>query len=140
MREVSSCNGVSLTTRNRLAKLLQRYQTKRLQPKSAQEPYHQLLCFSCSSLVTNSPHPQHPLLSLAEDGIQGERLCHFGELLSFPASLLWCCSCMCAQSCPTLCHSMNRIPPGSSVHGICQARTVEWVAMPSSRGSSRPRY
>ena len=29
--------------------------------------------------------------------------------------------------------------PGSSVHGILQARTLEWVAMPSSRGSSRPR-
>ena len=32
-----------------------------------------------------------------------------------------------------------RGPPGSSVHGILQARILEWVAMPSSRGSSRPR-
>ena len=30
-------------------------------------------------------------------------------------------------------------PPGSSVHGILQARTLEWVSVPSSRGSSRPR-
>ena len=30
-------------------------------------------------------------------------------------------------------------PPGSSVHGILQARILEWAAMPSSRGSSRPR-
>jgi len=30
-------------------------------------------------------------------------------------------------------------PPGSSVHGILQARILEWVAMPSSRGSSHPR-
>ena len=30
-------------------------------------------------------------------------------------------------------------PPGSSVHGILQARILEWVAMPSSRGSSQPR-
>ena len=29
--------------------------------------------------------------------------------------------------------------PGSSVHGMLQARILEWVAMPSSRGSSRPR-
>ena len=29
--------------------------------------------------------------------------------------------------------------PGSSVHGIVQARILEWVSMPSSRGSSRPR-
>ena len=43
------------------------------------------------------------------------------------------------ESCPTLCDCMNCSPPGSSVHGILQARTVEWVAMPSSRGSSPPR-
>ena len=36
----------------------------------------------------------------------------------------------------TLCDSMDCTPPGSSVHGILQARTLEWVAMPSSRGSS----
>ena len=41
-----------------------------------------------------------------------------------------------AQSCLTLCNSMDCNPPGSSVHGILQARTLEWVAMPSSRGSS----
>ena len=34
---------------------------------------------------------------------------------------------------------MDCSPPGSSVHGILQARTREWVAVPSSRGSSRPR-
>ena len=34
---------------------------------------------------------------------------------------------------------MDCSPPGSSVHGILQARILEWVAMPSSRGSSRPR-
>jgi len=43
------------------------------------------------------------------------------------------------QSCPTLCHPMDCSLPGSFVHGILQARTVEWVAMPSSRGSSLPR-
>ena len=39
----------------------------------------------------------------------------------------------------TLCESMDCSPPGSSVHGILQAGTVEWVAMPFSRGSSRAR-
>ena len=34
---------------------------------------------------------------------------------------------------------MNHSSPDPSVHGIVQARTLEWVAMPSSRGSSRPR-
>ena len=50
--------------------------------------------------------------------------------------------CVCTkslQSCPTLCHPMDCSPPGSFVHGILQARILEWVAMPSSRGSSRPR-
>ena len=43
------------------------------------------------------------------------------------------------QSCPTLCDPMNCSPPGSSVHGILQARILEWVAIAFSRGSSRPR-
>ena len=43
------------------------------------------------------------------------------------------------QSCPTLCESHGLQPPGSSVHGILQARILEWVAMPYSRGSSWPR-
>ena len=34
---------------------------------------------------------------------------------------------------------MDCSPPGSSVHGILQARILEWVAMPFSRGSSQPR-
>ena len=43
------------------------------------------------------------------------------------------------QSCLTLCDPMECSPPGSSVHGILQARTLEWVAMLFSRRSSRPR-
>ena len=38
-----------------------------------------------------------------------------------------------------LCDPVDCSPPGSSVHGILQAWTLEWVAMPSSRGSSQPR-
>ena len=33
------------------------------------------------------------------------------------------------QSCPTLCDSIDSIPPGSAVPGILQARTLEWVAI-----------
>ena len=43
------------------------------------------------------------------------------------------------QSCLTLCDAMDCSLPGSSVHGILQARILEWVSMPSSRGSSWPR-
>ena len=50
-----------------------------------------------------------------------------------------CVLCSVARLCPTLCDSMGFSWLGSSVHGILQARTLEWVAMPSSRGSSQPR-
>ena len=40
------------------------------------------------------------------------------------------------QSCPTLCDPMDCSPPGSSVHGILQAKILEWVAIPFSRVSS----
>ena len=43
------------------------------------------------------------------------------------------------QSCPTLCNPMDCRPLGSSVHGILQARILEWAAVPFSRGSSAPR-
>ena len=44
-----------------------------------------------------------------------------------------------AQSCPTLCDPVDCSPPGSSIHGILQARILDWVAISFSRGSSRPR-
>ena len=43
------------------------------------------------------------------------------------------CTCLVAQSCPTLCDPMNCSLPGSSVHGISQARVLEWVAISYSR-------
>ena len=43
-----------------------------------------------------------------------------------------------AQSCPAVCDPMDCSPPGSSIHGIFPGRVLEWVAMPSSRGSSHP--
>ena len=50
-----------------------------------------------------------------------------------------CCCCSVTQSCPTLCNPMDYSPPGSSVHGIFQARILGWVAIPFSRVSSRLR-
>ena len=41
------------------------------------------------------------------------------------------------QSCLTLCDPTNYSLPGSSAHGILQARILDWVAMPISRGSSQ---
>ena len=50
-----------------------------------------------------------------------------------------CMSAQSLQSCLTLWNPMNCSPPGSSVHGILQARILEWAAIPSSKGSSQPR-
>ena len=43
-----------------------------------------------------------------------------------------------AQSCPTLCDPVDCSPPGSSVHGILQARILEWVALSFSRDLPNP--
>ena len=50
-----------------------------------------------------------------------------------------CMHAMSLQLCPILCNTMDHSPPGSSVHGILQAKILEWVAISFSRGSSCPR-
>ena len=47
--------------------------------------------------------------------------------------------CSVAKLCPALGNTTDGSLPGSSVHGIFQARILEWVAIYYSRGSSRPR-
>ena len=49
-----------------------------------------------------------------------------------------CMHAVCFQLCPTLCDPMNRSPPGSSVHGVLQARILEWVALLPARGLPDP--
>ena len=56
--------------------------------------------------------------------LQGSRMCVHAKSL---------------QSCPIQCDPMDYSLPGSSVHGILQARLLEWVSMSFSRGSSQPR-
>ena len=51
--------------------------------------------------------------------------------------LFYCC--LVIQSCPTLCDPMDSNPLGSSVHGVFQARILEWIVISFSRGSSQPR-
>ena len=49
------------------------------------------------------------------------------------------CGCLVFQSCPTLCDPTDCSPPGSSVHGVSQARILEWVVIFSSKETSRSR-
>ena len=59
-------------------------------------------------------------------------------MLSLVESLAYT-MCICAKSCLILHNAMDCSPPGSSVHGILQARILEWVAMLSSKGSCPPK-
>ena len=71
--------------------------------------------------------------------------CYPAGLLSFPLHKAWVgakwakqqqyVACSDAQSCLTLCDPVDCSPPGSSVHGISQARMLEWVVISFSRGS-----
>ena len=86
----------------------------------------------------------------ATDGLQRPPLNHLHTLWTRATHQVQCerewkelrgnmCAWPVTKSCPTLLRPMHYSPSGSSVHGISQARTLEWVAMPSSRRSSRPR-
>ena len=92
------------------------------------------------------------LLMLKDDLFVGFWILFIAEVSQIPVLYLqyfpWqlhlkkLCVCMCfksLQSCPTLCNPMDGSSPGSSVCGILQARILEWVVMPSFRGSSWPR-
>ena len=53
--------------------------------------------------------------------------------------ILYCCFCLITKLYLTVCDPIACSLPGSPVHGISQGRTLEWAAIPSSRGSSQPR-
>ena len=98
----------------------------------------------CVQLVNAYPPPTLPA-NLAKKRPLGTHLlltCWVSYALQLRACISWGASvrrCIHSQSSLTLCEPMDCSSPGSSVHGISQARTLEWVACSSSRGSSRPR-
>ena len=102
----------------------------------------------CGSILQTllSSWPQHTgLLPLCCTSVSWTiRLCRAGcisSLESYANDTHWVITYthMLVQSCPTHCDPMNHSPPGSSVHGILQARILEWVSKPSSRTSSQSR-
>ena len=65
---------------------------------------------------------------------------HIRPTLNVRSSFIFLtCVCVLTQSCLPLCDPMDCSPPGSSVHGILQARILEWVAIPFTKGSSQSR-
>ena len=77
-------------------------------------------------------------VSIRSSLFQQPNTCLNGTTHYFPPPQV-CMHTRSLQSCPTLCNAMDCSIPGSSVHGILQARRLDRVAMPSSRGSSWPR-
>ena len=91
-------------------------------------------------------HPSLAVVSLRAEGLSSEgKHLMWGQGQALPRisfrhfmrSFIRVCSV--SQSCLTLCDPMDCSPSGSSVHGISQARILEWVAISSFRVSSRPR-
>ena len=81
-------------------------------------------------------------LKKKERKVRRQKVLLLGAAWFLVKSSVCVCVCVCvlvAQSCQTLCNPMDCSPPGSSVHGILQARVLEWIAMPSSRRSFQPR-
>ena len=70
------------------------------------------------------------------------RLClllSFSSHQYFWGGYCFCCCCSLVAKCPTLCDSIDCSPPGSTVHGILQARILEWINISFSRGPFLPR-
>ena len=82
----------------------------------------------------------HPLVALLQPSLPS---C----VQFFSRNIYWTLVCVCGagahakslQLCLTLCNPMDCRPPGSSVHGILQARTLERIAISFSRASSQPK-
>ena len=89
-----------------------------------------LFPYSCDIGWDCLPHDSKPLLNSHLTGNQISNVWQQNHALL---------CCLVTQSCLMLCHSMDWSLPGSSVHGILQARILEWVTVPFSRRSCRPR-
>ena len=70
------------------------------------------------------------LLHIGNVSDRGERSIE-RELTTYMSFCSYVCVCVCAPSSPALYDSMDCNPPGSSSHGIFQARILEWVAFPT---------
>ena len=89
------------------------------------------ICIYCISLHISGPVQFKPML------LKGQLKSDMTEVTSHRIMVV--VGGLVAKSCLILCNAMDCSPPASSVHGISQARILEWVVISFSRGSSRPR-
>ena len=98
--------------------------------------------YSCRNKKRSETHGQGKP-AVEKMGLQIQLLCLYsfsvveGRFWDLVSKVVHC-NLLVTQSCPSVCNPMDCSPPGSTVHGISQARILEWVAIPFSRGSSRP--
>ena len=85
--------------------------------------------FQCYSLSRS--HPLLPSQCLQVHSLHPRLYSH--PVNRFPSIISLDSICSVTQSCPTLCDAMDCSPPDSSIHGILQARIVEWVVISFSR-------
>ena len=88
--------------------------------------------------MSESILPMCSTRSVIPSGFTFKSLSHF-ELVLYMVWDSGLCCCLVTRLSLTLCDPTDCSPPGSSVHGILQARIVEWAAIPFCRGSSQPR-
>ena len=91
---------------------------------------------TCTKFASKQIHLTHAKES--DSGVRGMENRIQGAKRTHRNPALRPCRCLVSELCPTLCNLMDCSPPGSSVHGILQARILEWVAFSFSRGSSQP--
>jgi len=89
--------------------------------------FHGMFCERMGSFIPSNTYGASSLLGMGDMIVSSSQ--------DVGISWWWWCSC----SVVSLCDPMDCSPPGSSVHGILQARILEWVAISSSGGSSPPR-
>ena len=103
--------------------------------------------FLKANLVTTSSLQASPPPSLGRTGASAQNLglrghlglVHRGGNVTSSLASVVCVCTKSLQLCPNLCNSMDSSLSGSSVHGILQARFLEWAVTSSSRGPSQPR-
>ena len=98
------------------------------------------ILFSFSQVVTQEPSV-YSCTSLPQVLWDWNLKSHFNSQIIIKHTEVWSSwgGGLVTQPCSTLCDPMDCSLPGSSVHGILQARILEWVALPFPRGSSQPR-
>ena len=105
------------------------------------------ICTDVAKSVTGKDSSTLVWIKVEAPNYTSSHCCHHCHefVVKTNASFRWKClwwngvCVVCAQTCPVLCDHMDCSPSGSSVHGILQARILEWVAIPFFRGSSWPR-